>query len=71
VAPEWLQWLRAHVPSEWVERYDQRMDDERLPRGEEKRRQYAEQVGTDGWAQLTALESAHAPSWLQEVAVVD
>ena len=67
VAPEWL---RAHVPPMWVERYDRRMDEERLPKGEIERRQYAEQVGTDGWTLLAALESEHAPSWLQEVAAV-
>lgn len=67
VAPEWL---RAQVPPDWVERYNRRMEEERLPKGEHERRRYAEQVGADGWALLTALAAPYAPAWLREVAAV-
>lgn len=46
VAPDWVC---AHVPAEWVERYGQRLEEERLPKEEQERTQYANQVGADGW----------------------
>ena len=45
VAPEWV---RAYVPIEWVERNGERLKHERLPKEEEERKQYANQVGADG-----------------------
>src|SRR5437773_12482010 len=53
VAPDWV---RTHVPVEWGERYGERLYHERLPKEEEERKQYAHQVGTDGWLLLSALE---------------
>ena len=61
VAPEWV---RAHVPAEWVERYGERLEQERLPQGEEERHQYANQVGADGWALLAVLGGLATPDWL-------
>ena len=58
VAPEWV---RAHVPTEWVERYGERLEHERLPKEEEERKQYANQVGADGWMLLDALEAPATP----------
>ena len=49
VAPEWI---RAYVPAEWVERYGERLEHDRLPKEEEERKQYANQVGVDGWMLL-------------------
>ena len=43
------EWVRAHVPAEWVERYGERLEHERLPKEEQERKQYANQVGADGW----------------------
>jgi hypothetical protein len=51
VAPEWIV---AHAPAEWVERYGERLEHERLPKEEEERKQYANQVGADGWMLLDA-----------------
>jgi hypothetical protein len=42
VAPDWI---RTHVPIEWVERYGQRLEEEREPSEEQERTQYANQVG--------------------------
>ena len=49
VAPDWV---RAHVPAEWVERYGERLEHERLPKEEQERIAYANQVGADGWMLL-------------------
>ncbi|HLZ61491.1 MAG TPA: hypothetical protein VKR06_31465 [Ktedonosporobacter sp.] len=38
IAPDWV---RAHAPAEWVERYGQRQEHERLPKAEEERKEYA------------------------------
>jgi len=51
VAPEWV---RAYVPVEWVERYGERLEHEQLPKEEDERKQYANQVGADGWTLLHA-----------------
>ena len=58
VAPEWM---RAHVPAEWVERYGKRLEEERLPKGGQERQQYANQVGADGWMLLDALQAPSTP----------
>jgi len=68
VAPEWL---RAHSVPEWVDRYGSRLEDARLPSGEEDRQAWAEQVGQDGSALLSALFASSSPSWLREVPAVD
>lgn len=52
VAPDWIC---AHVPACWVERYGERLYHERLPKEEQERRLYANQVGADGWMLLNAL----------------
>lgn len=60
VAPDWVL---AHVPVEWVERYGERVEHERLPKEEEERKQYANQVGADGWMLLAVvgtLQISHA-----------
>jgi len=44
-APEWLT---LHLDEEWVERYDHRVEDYRLPEGKEVREEYALMVGKDG-----------------------
>jgi hypothetical protein len=67
VAPDWI---RAHVPDEWVERYGQRLEEEREPSEEQERQQYANQVGADGWLLLEALESANTPDWMKTLPAV-
>lgn len=49
------EWLRAHTTAAWVDRYGLRTSDYRLPRGQEKRDAWAEQVGRDGQALLSAV----------------
>jgi transposase len=67
VAPDWV---RAYVPVEWVERYGQRLEHERLPKQEEERKHYANQVGADGWTLLHALEAPSTADWLKTLPAV-
>jgi len=67
VAPEWV---RAYVPTEWVERYGKRLEHERLPKEEEERKQYANQVGVDGWALLDALDAPSTADWLKTLPAI-
>jgi transposase len=67
VAPEWV---RAHVPAEWVERYGERLEHERLPKEEEERKRYANQVGADGWTLLSALDAPSTADWMKTLPAV-
>ena len=67
VAPDWV---RAHVPVAWVERYGERLEHERLPKEEEERKQYANQVGADGWMLLNALEAPDTPDWMKTLPAI-
>src|SRR5437588_6918036 len=66
-APEWV---RSHVPAEWVERYGERLEHERLPKEEEERKEYANQVGADGWMVLDALQAPSTPDWMKTLPAV-
>ncbi len=68
VAPEWLL---AHSQPEWVDRYGVRLEDWRLPSGEEDRQAWAQSVGQDGCSLLHALFESDTPSWLVEVPAVE
>jgi transposase len=52
VAPDWL---RSVAPQAWYERYDRRIEDDRLPQSEAKRQAYAQTVGEDGFLLLDRL----------------
>src|SRR5436305_1042605 len=67
VAPNWV---RTHVPAEWVKQYGERLEHECLPKEEEERRQYADQVGVDGWLLLDTLESAATPDWMKTLPAI-
>ena len=63
-------WLRAHVPADWHDRYDRRIEDYRLPTAKTERAALAAAIGTDGLALLTAVYAATAPAWLRELPAV-
>jgi transposase len=63
-------WLLAHSESEWVDRYRERASDYRLPKNETERLQYAELMGTDGLALLTALWDEQTPGELRQLDAV-
>ena len=67
VAPDWV---RAHVPAAWVERYGERLEHERLPKEGEERQQYANQVGADGWMLLAALDALDTPDWMKTLPAI-
>ncbi|MEU2517137.1 IS1182 family transposase [Streptomyces syringium] len=66
-APDWLAGV---IDSSWVERYGARIDSYRFPKGDHVRREWAEQVGRDGFAFLDAVGQAAAPLWLREIPAV-
>jgi transposase len=64
-------WVRAFVPVEWYERSSDRIEDYRMPKEASKRQALAKQMGTDGWALLTAVYASSAPAWLREIPAVE
>ncbi len=68
VAPDWL---RAHSQPEWVERYERRFEEQRLPQSALKRAQLATAIGSDGYQLLTAIWAGDALAWLREVPAVE
>lgn len=66
-APEWLKgkWQEA-----WIERYEHRIEDYRLPNGQQAREAYAVIIGTDGANLLSAVYADTAPAWLREIPAV-
>jgi len=53
--PEWLQ---VSIPSAWWQRYVRRIDETRLPKGLDARKELAETIGRDG-LHLVALVNGH------------
>ena len=66
-APEWLkaQWQEA-----WIERYEHRIEDYRLPDGKQAREAYAVLIGEDGSALLNAVYAETSPTWVREIPAV-
>jgi hypothetical protein len=48
----------------------ERLEHERLPVEEEERKQYANQVGADGWALLAALSAHATPDWMKTLPAI-
>ncbi len=67
VAPAWL---RATAQSDWVRRYERRVDDHHLPKGQAQRQAMGETIGVDGLHLLTTVYAPDAPTWLREVPAV-
>lgn len=68
VVPEWL---RPLCPPEWVQRYERRFEDERLPKEEGEREALATTIGRDGAFLRTAITAAATPVWLRELPAVE
>ena len=64
-------WLRAQADKAWAERYEGRGGDVHIPKGEAARRAFAETVGRDGEALLSAVTAPGTPAWLREVPAVE
>ena len=64
-------WLRAHVPQEWYDRYEKRMEEFRMPKEATKRNALIQQLGLDGFDLLNWVRGADAPSWLIEIPALE
>ena len=63
-------WLKEQMQAEWVDRYEHRVEDYRLPSGKQAREDYAVVIGKDGSSLLSAIYAAEAPVWLRELPAV-
>ncbi len=63
-------WLRAQALPDWAKRYERRLDDYRLPKGQAERQRTAETVGADGFYLLEAIYAPTTPAWVREVPAV-
>lgn len=64
-------WLREHADAEWFERYARRIEDQRLPKGKEARKEYLQRVGADGARLLARLDDPHTPRILKTLGEVE
>src|SRR5919205_4270211 len=67
VAPDWLRMIS---PPSWFERYVRRVEEDRLPKGQDKREAFALAVGEDGFLLLAALDGPGAPDAARRVRMV-
>jgi transposase len=67
-APDWLS---AWVPTEWYERYGERVENYALPKAEAERRKLAEVIGADGRMLLERIDQADDLAWLDKLPAVD
>jgi len=58
LATEAGDWLKPQIQAGWLERYERRFDDYRLPKGAEERRALAEEIGVDGRHLLQSIFQA-------------
>ncbi|MBA3824184.1 MAG: transposase [Ktedonobacterales bacterium] len=63
-------WIRAHIPLDWVERYDHRIEMFRLPKSAPQRQALAQEVGVDGQAILRWIDEEPQWLWLKELPMV-
>jgi transposase len=63
-------WMRTHTQSGWTDRYRDRIEDARLPKGDTKRLALAEEIGADGLSLFHSLFEENAPSWLRELPAI-
>ena len=68
VAPDWL--LSLSHP-EWLNRYEDRFEDYRLPEAAAERLAWANEVGRDGSRLLSAVVAPDAPVWLRSIPTVE
>jgi transposase len=63
-------WLKAQITADWFERYNRRIEDSRLPAGEQERQELAVAYGRDGYHLLTAIFAPEAPAWLKHIPMI-
>jgi transposase len=67
-APDWL--VQVAEPG-WYDRYGKRIEESRLPKGKDKRREYAEIIGIDGMALLEEVYSNATPETIKQLPSVE
>jgi transposase len=67
VVPDWLS---AHVPAEWFERYGKRFEQWRLPKSLAEQQALAETIGQDGYRLWEMTAESPAMIWLREIPAV-
>ena len=67
-APAWLQ---QHLDPQWAERYQERVQEYRLPKSKADRVRHAEVIGANGFALLTAVYAPAAPPELRILPAVE
>lgn len=63
-------WLKPQIEPAWVERYERRFDEYRLPQEPKPRQVLAAQIGADGRRLLQAIFAPDSPRWLREIEAV-
>ncbi len=63
-------WLKAQVPVEWFDRYNNRFENHRLPTEKLEREVLTKTIGADGYALLAAVYDAGAPVGLRDLEAV-
>jgi transposase len=64
-------WLRNHVPLEWYDRYERRVEEYRLPSSKAARQELAQAIGSDGYHLWLLLHQAHAPVGLTTLPAIE
>jgi transposase len=63
-------WLKAQIEPAWVQLYERRFDEYRLPKETPQREALAGQIGADGRQLLQAIFAPASPRWLREIEAV-
>jgi transposase len=63
-------WLKTQIVPEWVDLYERRFDEYRLPKEAPQREALAGQIGADGRQLLLAIFAPNSPRWLREIEAV-
>lgn len=71
LAQQEAEWLKRHVPPEWIERYGRRFDLYRLPKGEKEQSELAEMIGWDGLQLLHAIYATGTPESVSQMPSIE
>ena len=65
------EWLKSWVPESWFERYGERFESFRLPKGKEKISDLAKITGEDGFNLLAEVCASETPTRLNELEAIE
>ncbi len=65
------EWLRSRVPDSWFERYGERFESFRLPKGKEKISELAKITGEDGFHLLAEVYASETSTRLDELEAIE